>query len=299
MWFKKNKKEETEKKPTVKDDSMSKIIDEVLNEQAAQKEAAIKEAAQRTEPTPAQSEARPAPEINNQHITELIDKFYENQNNDSFKNVIDAILPATLLVPMVPVPGDENSDKKQFRPGLITNQKNEKFFPAFTERSQVPDDYASKFTLVAVPFAACCDLTTKVPECEKLLVNPFTKQFIINANLAGAVVKASQQQSQKRKGMIEFTTPEPETESLVKTVVKRFEDVPEIQKAYFSKMKNQDQISYVFIIDCPADKCQELFPQIIDYIKSEKIEQPVTLMLYEQLKKVADESKHITQVYSK
>lgn len=301
MWFKKNKKEETEKKSVAKDDSMSKIVDEVLNEQAAQKEAAIKAAAEKTEPeTSAKAAAgNAAAQMHNLEIAKLIEKFHDNQNNDTFKVVFDALLPSVLLVPMAPVPNDGKTDNMQFRPGIITNQDGEKFFPVFSDKFQIPEDYGKKFSMVALPFAACCDLATKIPECQKMLINPFTKQFIINANLAGAVAKTARQQQDKRKTIVEFSTPEPETASLVEDVVKWFETVPEIEKAYFSKMKNQNNVSYVFIIDCPEEKGKELFPQLIEHIKATGTKMPVTLMLYKHLKEAADNSKHINQVYSK
>lgn len=300
MWFGKKKKEAPEKKPVVKDDSMSKIIDEVLSEQAAAKEAAMRETAQSSTPEESACEAAAAvaKEVGNPHITKLIEDFYENQNSDTFKTVLDALLTSVMLVPMAPVPND-NSDKKnvQFRPGLVTNQDGEKFFPVFSEKTQIPEDYGKNFSMVAIPFPSCCDLATKIPECGKIIVNPFTKQFIVNSNIANAIAQGNQKQNEKKGAMIEFSTPEPETAPLVESVVKWFEKTSEIKKAYFSKMKNQDKISYVFIIDC--DNHQELFPQLIEHIKSSKIEMPVTLMLYSQLKKIADESKHINQIYSK
>lgn len=304
MWFKKNKNEESEKKTVAKDDSMSKIIDEVLNEQASQKEAAIKAAAEKTEAdsATAKKEAENAArELQNQKIAGLIENFHNDKNDKTFKAVFDVLLTSVMLVPMSPVPENERTEKNnmQFRPGIITNQDGEKFFPAFSDKSQIPEDYAKKFSMIAVPFASCCDLATKIPECSKLLINPFTKQFIINAKLADTIAKTVRKQQDKRKAVIEFSTPEPETAPLVDNVIKWFENVPEIQKAYFSKMKNQDKVSYVFIIDCPADKCKELFPMLIEHLKTTKTKMPVTLMLYEQLKKAADESKHIKQIYSK
>ena len=295
MFFKKKKKEEIEEKEVKKDDSMSKIIDEVLNEQASEKEAAMKSAAEQTESLP-----NFTPE-GNSHVTALIEKFAANPNNDTFKEAFNALLPSTVLVPMLEAEeqNNGNSEEKKFHPGLIQNDKKEKFMPAFTEKSQIPEDFAKKFTMVSMSFSAYCNLVSQVPECEKLLVNPFTKQFVANANIAGAVAKSAENGENKKQFTVNFATPEPETEEMVKMVTEHFKEIEEIEKSYFSKMTAQEKTSYVFIIDCPKEKHQDIFKKLIDFFKEKQIKFDISLMLYEPLKQVVDESKHITQVYTR
>ncbi|MCC8169577.1 MAG: SseB family protein, partial [Oscillospiraceae bacterium] len=275
---------------------------EVLNEQAAAKEEALRAASQRSEDLAAEQQSpkeaanAAAQEKMGLKTSQLINEFYENQNNDTFKAVLDALVPSVMIVPVTPVSAKEENGKKQFSPALIKNQEGETFFAVFTDKSQIPQEYGQKFSNVMLPFAACCDLAVKIPACEKMIVNPFTKQFIVNANLLGAIADTVKKQREKR-AVVEFSTPEPETAPLVEFAVKWFKEKPEIKNVYFSKMKRDDKITYVFIIDCPPEKHPELFSELINHIEEAKIKQSVTLMQYAQLKKVVEESKHVKQIY--
>lgn len=288
MWFKKNKKEEV--KAVKKDDSMSKLIDEVLNEQAAEKEAAMRESASVTEPIAAETKS----------LAELIGVFRENQNNETYKAVLDVLFPSSLIIPMTPVEGSENKEEKtmRFSPALVKSPEGEKLFPAFSDKAQIPSEHEKQFSPVTMPFGAVCELAAKIPDCDKIIVNPFTKPFVVNKELIESAAKAvAEQREKKNRQMVEFSTPEPETKAVAKKIADWFKDQPEIKQAYFSKMKQQDKISYVFIVDCPETEQKAVFERTIEYFRAEKIALPIALIPYKGLEKVIEESKHIEKVY--
>lgn len=300
MWFKKNKKEEASAEVTKKDDSMSKMIDEVLNEQAAAKEAAMKDAAGNAAGGEAQTAADTAArEINARNIARLIESFHENQNNETFKAVLDALLPSAVFIPMTPVPGSENKDEKtmKFSPAFVKNQDEEKHFPAFSDKSQIPEGYGKQYSAVTMPFGAACELVSKMPDCSKVIINPFTRPFVVNSEIVENVAKAVMEQREKNNMMVEFSTPEPETMAIAKRTAEWFKNKPEVKGAYFSKMKNQGKVSYTFIIDCPEEKRKEVFEQFIEHLKAEKVALPIALLPIKGLEKIISESKHIERVY--
>lgn len=285
MWFKKNNKETAVSENTEKkDESMSKIIDEVLEEKAAEKEAAMKESAQTAAPQ-------------NKSIAELIEAFTADKNNDTYKAVLDAVFTSTLFVPVTPVPENTDETKKQFAPALVQNSEGEKLFPLFSDKAQIPEEYGKQFSTVTMPFGAVCELTAKIPDCDKIIVNPFTKPFIVNKELVDNAAKAVAEQREKNKEMVEFSTPEPEVKATAEKIAVWLGEQPEIKQAFFSKMKQKERVSYVFIIDCPADMQKEVFERTIEHFKAEQIAFPITLIPYKGLEKVIEESKHIEKVY--
>lgn len=287
MWFKKNKKEDV--KAEKKDDSMSELIDEVLNEQAAAKEAAMRESAAQTEPLTAEKKS----------LEELIDAFRENQNNDTYKAVLEALFPSSLIVPMTPVEGSENKEEKtmRFSPALVKNPEGEMLFPAFSDKAQIPSKHDKEFSPVTMPFSAACELAAKIPDCGKIIVNPFTKPFVVGKELIQSAAKTITEQRERNRQMVEFSTPEPETKAVAEKLAGWFKEQPEIKQAYFSKMKQNNRVSYVFIIDCPETEQKAVFERAIEYFKAEKIALPITLMPYDKLEKIVNESKHIEKVY--
>lgn len=298
MWFKKNKKEEVKTETSSKDDLMSKIIDEVLSEQAAAKEAAMKESAENTRDSAPKAADTAAQEAARRGILDLIEAFHKNQNNETYKAVLDALFPASVFVPMTPVPGSENKDEKtmKFTPAFVQNRDGEKLFSAFSDKSQITEEYRNKFSSVTMPFGAACSLAAKIPDCEKIIVNPFTKPFVINKELVENVAKAVEQQRENNKTMVEFSTPEPEIKAVANRVAAWLGEQPEIRSAYFSKMKKQGRISYVFIIDCDENQRKAVFERTVEHLKTEKVALPIALIPYKGLEKLVNESKHIEQV---
>lgn len=287
MWFKKNKKEEV--KAEKKDDSMSRLVDEVLNEQAAAKEAAMRESAAVTEPMTAEKKS----------LSECINAFRANQNNDTYKAVLEVLFPSSLIIPMTPVEGSENKEEKtmRFSPSLVKSPDGELMFPAFSDKSQIPAEHEKKFSPVTMPFGAACGLAAKIPDCDKIIVNPFTNPFVVGKELIENTAKAAAEQGEKNRQTVEFSTPEPETRAAADKIAGWFKKQPEIKQAYFSKMKQQNKVSYVFIIDCPQTEQKAVFERTIEYFKAEKIALPIALLPYDKLEKIVNESKHIEKVY--
>lgn len=290
MWFKKDKKEKQEENTNVvkNNDEMSKIIDEVLNEQAEAKEEAMREAS-----TPAQTAA---PEMAEANIADLIAAFYEEQNGERFNAVMNALVKSNLFVTMQPVEGSENKEEKtmQFAPVFVKDPSGERLLPAFSDKELAKGSDTEKFTFVTMPFKAACQFVSKMPDCDKIIINPFTKSFALSKDIIDNVAKTSAEQD--NKGMVEFSNPEPETEATVKMVVELFKNEREIKNAYFTKMKNQGRVSYAFIIEHDGDH-RVIFPRLIEAIKEKKIALPITLLPSKGLEKVISESKHLKKVY--
>lgn len=292
MWFKKKKEENNTAPVKNNNDEMSKMIDEVLNEQAEIKEAAMREASAPAD-TAANSAAKP-----NVNIAALIAEFYENQTGEKFNEIMNALVASTVLVTMQPVEGSENKEEKtmQFAPVFVKDEKGGRLLPAFSDKEQAKGNDTEKFTLVAMPFKAVCEFVSKMPDCDRIIVNPFTKSFVANKDIIENVVKASAAQNNAGNDVVEFSNPEPETEKTVEMVTELFKAEGEIKNAYFTKMKNKGRVSYAFIIEHDGDH-KVLFPRLIEGIKEKKIALPITLLPSQGLEKVINESKHLKKVY--
>ncbi len=267
MWFKKKKNDEAVKKTEVKDDSMSKMIDEVLSEKAAEKEAAMRESAKNTVGE-GETAQRGTP------------------------------LPQMLFVPMTPVEGSENKETKtmQFHPAIVKNSEGELMFPAFSEKTQIPDDYGKQYSTVSMPLAAACELAAKIPECKGIVVNPFTKPMIVNRDTVQNVANAVAEQRKNGQATVEFSTPEPEVKAIAGKIAVWFKKQPEIKGAYFTKLKQQGRVSYAFIIDCSDDVHKAVCERTIEFLKAQKVALPIALLKYKGLENVVDESKHIEKL---
>lgn len=189
MWFKKSKKEEVKENTVKKDDAMSKMIDEVLNEQAEAKEAAMRESAEAANPAAEKS----------QTIADVIVKFRENQSQETFQAVLNAMFPSQLLLTMTPIEGSENKEEKTVKatPALVKDQDGNKLLPAFSDKEQIPKEHSEKFQIVSVPFGAVCELTARIPDCDKIIVNPFTNAFVVSKEIVENIAKAVAEQRKK------------------------------------------------------------------------------------------------------
>ena len=290
MWFKK-KKEEQNTVPAKSNDEMSKLIDEVLNEQAEIKEAAMQEAAAPSDNADSTAQS----EVN---IADLIAEFRENQTGEKFNAVMNALVASTVFVTMQPVEGSENKEEKtmQFAPVFVKDPDGNRLLPAFSDKEQAKGNNTEKFTLVAMPFKAACEFVAKMPDCDKIIVNPFTKPFVAGKDIVENVAKLSVEQNNADKDVVEFSNPEPETEKTAEIIVDLFKAEREIKSAYFTKMKNKGRVSYAFIIEHDGDH-KVLFPRLIEAIKEKKIALPITLLPSQGLEKVIGESKHLKKVY--
>lgn len=193
MWFKKSKKEEVKENTVKKDDAMSKMIDEVLNEQAEAKEEAMRESADAANPAAAAAAEK------SQTIADVIVKFRENQSQETFQAVLNALFPSNLLLTMTPIEGSENKEEKTVKatPALVKDQDGNKLLPAFSDKEQIPKEHSEKFQIVSVPFGAVCELTARIPDCDKIIVNPFTNAFVVSKEIVENIAKAVAEQRKK------------------------------------------------------------------------------------------------------
>lgn len=293
MWFKK-KKEEENTAPVKNNDEMSKMIDEVLNEQAEIKEAAMREASESADNAAGAEEAA-QPAVN---IADLIAEFHENQTGEKYNEIINALVKSTVFITMQPVEGSENKEEKtmQFSPVFVKGSDDSRLLPAFSDKEQAKGNGTEKFTLVAMPFKAACEFVAKMPDCDRIIINPFKKSFAISKDVIENIAKSSAEQNNAGNDVVEFSNPEPETEKTAEIVVDLFKAESEIKSAYFTKMKNKGRVSYAFIIEHDGDH-KVIFPRLIEAIKEKKIALPITLLPSQGLEKVISESKHLKKVY--
>ncbi|HPD89646.1 MAG TPA: SseB family protein [Oscillospiraceae bacterium] len=66
------------------------------------------------------------------------------------------------------------------RPHLLQDGAGIRYLPVFSEPGQMPESYKERFTSARFSFLRCIDLVSELPGVEKIAVNPFGANLVLN-----------------------------------------------------------------------------------------------------------------------
>lgn len=231
------------------------------------------------------------PEINNTILKNEIAAFSKDPNTENSVSLLHCMHQSLVFVPgKIEADGSvtPNGQKNiRFTPTMIKNKNGINYFPVLTSRDEAPIIKGKKIGGLTIPFKTACDMTDKRTDCNAIMINPFSDKFIVPEHMYKNVLRigaASSPLHEKRimKGEnVMFFGPEQGDSSIKDKAKKAFIEYPCILKAYFTRMIQGGQMSYLFIMETENDfiDYRDMFAELAKKIGTKDLRLPLTFAL--------------------
>lgn len=93
----------------------------------------------------------------------------------------------------------ECSSAVRMKPDIMKDAEGKMYFPVFTEKRMMPEDYTNGYTSVRLPFVECLDMAHEVGNLEGLVMDPFSLPVVLPFELADVVHKFENLSKDKEK----------------------------------------------------------------------------------------------------
>lgn len=144
--------------------------------------------------------------MDNTKLLESMKTFVEDKTHENMIEIMKNIRLARVFVPtMIPEDVDMEKIKEEalaggkpipmpkgtkFRPCILKNSKDDRFFPIFTDPRQIPEDKVYP-AIVSIPFLECAAVANHEKETIKgIAINPFSENILFQQELLEAMIKA-------------------------------------------------------------------------------------------------------------
>ena len=107
-------------------------------------------------------------------------RFQTKKTKEQLDWLFACIRDSLLIVPLIPI---------SHKPDLMEDPDRRKYLPLFSQKEQLPPDYADEFDLAYMSFAECADLAHSQKDAEGMALDPFTETMIIEYDMADVILK--------------------------------------------------------------------------------------------------------------
>lgn len=218
-------------------------------------------------------------EINNKVLLDLIAEMEKNATVDAQEAVLNEIVTnAKFLIPAVvtEIPPEEAKNLKnpehntRIKFSMITNDKNENYFPAFTSMEELykwQEDYNGN--TLTLGFDQYAQMLAKSNDFAGMVIDPFTHSLIIDNRMAEELsiqkslyTKGSAKRILKDGEKIRISHPEVTPTEMIEAMKAHLVNEPCVEKAYLRMMtKENNAESYLLAVDFKGDM-EKVFPEI-------------------------------------
>ena len=221
------------------------------------------------------------PDLKNEQLIANMNALKENENKDTQSAFVTSALKAQYFTPVDIIGADgkmlEGNGKMEipkdakFNFKLIKNNKGDAFFPLFTDIKEFQKwNKNAKINTIVVNFPQMANLVSKNSETNGLVINPMSQNLIFTRELLDNLLKHFQENAQKaaeaangeqkQQITLYFGKPTNIPDSVIASLSKNLAKNPEVKKAYFLMMKQNEQENYLFVLDIDAEpeKCRKI-----------------------------------------
>lgn len=182
-------------------------------------------------------------------------------------------------------PGDQISTKGQIRmkPDYLTKD-GKLFFPVFTSKEETPEQYRNNFSWMQLPFLQCAKMTLANADLSAVVINAFTKNLVLNREALQLLLECGVQDRVLEKGTVVQLEPVgPEGDSVKKAAV-RFLRQTAARRAYFAKMTDKGEKSYLFAVDTGNLEPRAFFEKMHAAVMPARPKLPVDYVPYDAVR---------------
>lgn len=249
-------------------------------------------------PTPENNENNPEnagesifPDLGNDELIAAMEEINKSETKETQTALIERVLQARFFAPVDVI--DANGDPLEgngkiaipkdakFNFKLIQNQKGEQFFTLFTDIPEFQKwNKGTRVNTIVVVFPQIAQLVMqKKEEIKGFVINPMTQNIIFNTevieNILNAMKAVSQNQAEnggdaeKRTVTLMFGKAKNVPDSVLGALKKKLAKHPEVNEAYFCMVKQNEQESYLFVLDINADNetCKDIGTSVCNAAK--------------------------------
>lgn len=125
--------------------------------------------------------------------------FIENRCTETFIPFLSCLRDSEVWVPMIAIlseadqqsllgvrEGDlwQNKEEIRMKPDTLRSPDGKLWFPVFTQKEQIPEDYAQGFSIVPLPTLRCLNMAHAIDGVEGIVVDAFTDTVVLEFELA-------------------------------------------------------------------------------------------------------------------
>lgn len=219
----------------------------------------------------------------NNKLTNAAKIYCENRSDINFITLLVALRKCDTWVPMMAA--DDGAI-----PYILESEDGMKFYPTFSEESQIPDEYAESLTWAQIPFETSARFILDSAEINNMLLNAFTNSVVISEENLRVLMKENAAERVVDESVLKLITADGDktADEIKRRAYKFFYDRKDVKKAYFAKLLNGKELSYVFIVDVDGD-AQAMFKELFEAIGEANITMPIDYTVYPSLKEQLEE----------
>lgn len=130
-------------------------------------------------------------------------KYLEESTEDNIYPLLACLRDSQVLVPMNVTMSEEDEamfknadvgDLLQSKDDIrlipdILQSDDKYYFPMFSNKEQMPEDYANHFSIITLPVVQCIEMAKNIDNLNGLVIDAFTDPMVIKFDLADVILK--------------------------------------------------------------------------------------------------------------
>ena len=219
-----------------------------------------------------------APAVPQKNPLTLAAEVYNEDNNDTnFLTVLAVLKKTETWVPLM-------ETEYGAVPYILESEDGTQFYPMFSEESQIPAEYAESLSWATLPFESSAKYVMESTEVSNLLLNAFTKSVVISEESVRVMMNENAAEYAADGGALELFSVDGDKEAagIQERAAAFFAGRTDVKKAFFAKLKNGVEMSYIFIVEVDGD-AKSMFEALFESIGQADISMPIDYTEYPAL----------------
>jgi len=216
---------------------------------------------------------------NNENRLTAAAKYYNEDNSDTNFLMVLAVLKNSET--WVPLMETDNG----VMPYILETEDGVQFYPLFSEESQIPAEYAESLFWAELPFETSAKYVMESTAVKHMLLNAFSCSVVIPEDAVRVLMNENAAEYAADGAALEIfpAGDSDEARHIEKRALEFFSSREDVKKAYFAKLKNGGEMSYVFVADVEGD-AQSMFKGLFEAVGQADISMPIDYTVYPSLK---------------
>ena len=211
-------------------------------------------------------------------LTMAAEAYNEDKNDTNFLTVLALLKSTETWVPLM-------ETQYGAMPYILETEDGVQFYPVFSEESQIPAEYAESLSWATLPFESSAKYIMESTEVSNMLLNAFTRSVVIPEESIRVLMNENADEYAADGTSLELFPigDEAEAQTIKEKATAFFAGRTDVKKAYFAKLLNGVEMSYVFVVDVDGD-AQSMFKEFFDAVGQADISMPIDYTVYPALK---------------
>ena len=223
-----------------------------------------------------------AAEVKVNELTKAAEIYSEDNSDINFITLLAVLKKTETWVPLM-------ETEYGALPYILESEDGTQFYPIFSEENQIPKEYAENLSWASLPFESSAKYIMESVEVNNILLNAFTKSVVIPEESVRVLMNENaSEHAVDGSGLKLFIAEGEEADDLRNKAREFFGTRNDVKKAYFAKLMNGVEMSYVFVVDIDGN-AQDMFASLFKHFGDTDLTMPVDYTVYPSLKPQLEE----------